>query len=142
MYNGILPLLIRIKAHQTGIIVLILVLICFSCVSVVLFNLQADVQVTFGISDFQKAQVLDPSWTDPQILCRKKGASVEGGLGPFGLLVLASKGLQEYTAVFFRIFKAHNHKYNNKYLVLMCSDQSRSLSFSLSPSYRSIYQYI
>ncbi|KAF3451458.1 hypothetical protein FNV43_RR07553 [Rhamnella rubrinervis] len=68
-----------------------------------------------------KEELLDPSWTDPQILCSQNGASVKGGLGPFGLLVLASKGLKEYTAVFFRIFKAPN-----KHAVLMCSDQSRS----------------
>ncbi|CAB4302902.1 unnamed protein product [Prunus armeniaca] len=83
---------------------------------------QADVDITFEISDFKKAEVLDPSWTDPQLLCSQKDASVKGGLGPFGLLVLASKGLKEYTAVFYRIFKGHN----NKYVVLLCSDQSRS----------------
>ncbi|KAM6601632.1 hypothetical protein CsatA_021241 [Cannabis sativa] len=83
--------------------------------------LQADVEVSFKVSGFEKAEKLDPSWTDPQMLCSRKGASVKGGLGPFGLYVLASKGLEEYTAVFFRIFKS-----NEKYVVLMCSDQSRS----------------
>lgn len=82
---------------------------------------QADVEITFGISDFKKAEVLDPSWTDPQLLCSRKSATVKGNLGPFGLYVLASKGLKEYTAVFYRIFKA-----NNKYVVLLCSDQSSS----------------
>ncbi|XP_021812647.1 beta-fructofuranosidase, insoluble isoenzyme CWINV1-like isoform X1 [Prunus avium] len=82
---------------------------------------QADVEITFGISDLKKAEVLDPSWTNPQLLCSQKGASVKGGLGPFGLLVLASKGLKEYTSVFYRIFKDHN-----KHVVLLCSDQSRS----------------
>ncbi|KAF3450596.1 hypothetical protein FNV43_RR06685 [Rhamnella rubrinervis] len=82
---------------------------------------QADVEISFEVAGLGKAEVLDPSWTDPQSLCSQKGASVKGGLGPFGLLVLASKGLEEYTAVFFRIFKAPN-----KYVVLMCSDQSRS----------------
>lgn len=90
--------------------------------------LQADVEITFGLNDFKKAEVLDPSWTDPQLLCSQKSATVKGSLGPFGLYVLASKGLKEYTAVFYRIFKA-----NNKYVVLLCSDQSRSLSLSLSP---------
>ncbi|XP_062013968.1 beta-fructofuranosidase, insoluble isoenzyme CWINV1-like [Rosa rugosa] len=85
---------------------------------------QADVEITFAISDLKKAEVFDPSWTDPQILCSKKGASVKGDLGPFGLLVLASKGLKENTALFYRIFKSQNN--NNKYVVLMCSDQSRS----------------
>ena len=93
--------------------------------------LQADVIITFEISELSKAEVLDPSWTDPQLLCSRKGASVKGGIGPFGLLVLASKGLQEYTAVFYRIFKSHN-----KYVVLMCSDQSRSLSLSLLPNFK------
>ncbi|KAM4110924.1 hypothetical protein ACJW30_05G029000 [Castanea mollissima] len=82
---------------------------------------QADVVISFKVSDLGKAEVLDPSWTNPQALCSKKSASVKGSLGPFGLLVLASKGLQEYTAVFYRIFKGQN-----KYVVLMCSDQSRS----------------
>ncbi|XP_052481711.1 beta-fructofuranosidase, insoluble isoenzyme CWINV1 [Gossypium raimondii] len=82
---------------------------------------QADVDISYKISDFEKAEVLNPSWTNPQLLCSQKGASVKGGVGPFGLLVLASKGLTENTAVFFRIFKGQN-----KYVVLMCSDQSRS----------------
>ncbi|XVF26956.1 hypothetical protein REPUB_Repub14bG0065000 [Reevesia pubescens] len=83
---------------------------------------QADVDISFEINHFEKAEVLKPSWTNPQLLCSQKGASVKGSLGPFGLLVLASKGLKENTAVFFRIFKDHK----NKYVVLMCSDQSRS----------------
>ncbi|XP_015890714.3 beta-fructofuranosidase, insoluble isoenzyme CWINV1 [Ziziphus jujuba] len=82
---------------------------------------QADIEISFKITGFEKAEVLDPSWKDPQIICSQKGASVKGALGPFGLLVLASNGLEEYTAVFFRIFKA-----DNKYVVLFCSDQSRS----------------
>ncbi|KAJ8755872.1 hypothetical protein K2173_024417 [Erythroxylum novogranatense] len=82
---------------------------------------QADVEISFQVSDFSKAEILDPSWSNPQLLCSRKGASVKGSLGPFGLLVLASKDLQEYTAVFFRIFKS-----KDKHVVLMCSDQSRS----------------
>ncbi|KAE8715110.1 Beta-fructofuranosidase, insoluble isoenzyme CWINV3 [Hibiscus syriacus] len=82
---------------------------------------QADVDVSFQITSFDNAEVLKPSWTNPQLLCSQQGASVKGGLGPFGLLVLASRGLSENTAVFFRIFKGQN-----KYMVLMCSDQSRS----------------
>lgn len=80
---------------------------------------QADVEISFDVNEFGKGEVLD-QWVDPQILCSRKGAAVKGGLGPFGLLVFASRGLQEYTAVFFRIFR-----YQNKNLVLMCSDQSR-----------------
>lgn len=85
-------------------------------------TLQADVEISFKIKDLKNVEKLEPSWTNPQLLCSKKGASVNGGLGPFGLMTLASKGLEEYTAVFFRIFKAYH---TNKFVVLMCSDQSR-----------------
>ncbi|RYR40374.1 hypothetical protein HN51_027218 [Arachis hypogaea] len=81
---------------------------------------QADVEISFKINKIGDAEELN-SWVDPQILCSQKGSSVRSGLGPFGLVVLASKGLQEYTSVFFRIFK-----YQNENLVLFCSDQSRS----------------
>ncbi|CAI0473333.1 unnamed protein product [Linum tenue] len=83
---------------------------------------QADVEISFGKLDLSKAEKLDPSWTDPQALCTRKGASVRGALGPFGLLVLGSKCMQEYTAVFFRVFQGHD----GKPVVLMCSDQSKS----------------
>ncbi|KEH18387.1 putative beta-fructofuranosidase [Medicago truncatula] len=81
---------------------------------------QADVEISFEVNNIREAEVLD-KWTDPQILCSQKGTSVKSGLGPFGLLVFASKGLQEFTSVFFRIFI-----YQQKNLVLFCSDQSRS----------------
>nr|AFD62258.1 acid invertase [Kummerowia stipulacea] len=81
---------------------------------------QADVEISFQVNNLREAEVLD-YWTDPQILCSKKGSAVKVGLGPFGLLVFASKGLHEYTSVFFRIFKQQN-----KNLVLLCSDQSSS----------------
>ncbi|CAN0881698.1 Beta-fructofuranosidase, insoluble isoenzyme CWINV1 [Linum grandiflorum] len=83
---------------------------------------QADVEIFFGKLDLSKAEKLDPSWTNPQLICSQKGASVRGGLGPFGLLVLGSKSLEEYTAIFYRIFIANT----GKHVVLMCSDQSRS----------------
>ncbi|THG19704.1 hypothetical protein TEA_004349 [Camellia sinensis var. sinensis] len=83
---------------------------------------QADVEISFEVLEIEKAEIIDPSWTNPQLLCRQMDASVEGGLGPFGLKVLASKDFIEHTSVFFRIFKAQN----NKHVVLMCSDQSRS----------------
>ncbi|KAK6911901.1 Glycosyl hydrolase family 32, C-terminal [Dillenia turbinata] len=84
-------------------------------------TVQADVEAVFEISDFRKAEVFDPSWTNPQLLCSQKGTTAKGTLGPFGLLVLASDKLEEYTAVFFRVFKSQE-----KYVVLLCSDQSRS----------------
>ncbi|XP_043720624.1 beta-fructofuranosidase, insoluble isoenzyme CWINV1-like [Telopea speciosissima] len=82
---------------------------------------QADVEVSFALSTLEKAENMDPSWKNPQLLCSQKGASVKGSIGPFGLLVLASEGLEEQTSIFFRVFKDQE-----KYVVLMCSDQSRS----------------
>ncbi|KAG9135719.1 hypothetical protein Leryth_002438 [Lithospermum erythrorhizon] len=78
------------------------------------------------IDDVSKgwSEPFDPSWDmhDAQKLCSQKGSTVEGGLGPFGLLTLASEKLEEYTPVFFRIFKAQD----NKHVILMCSDASSS----------------
>ncbi|KAL6575030.1 Invertase [Orobanche minor] len=84
---------------------------------------QADVDVTFSFDSLDKAEIFDPSWDryDGQKLCSQKGSTVEGGLGPFGLLTLASQNLEEYTPVFFRVFKAQD-----EHLVLLCSDASRS----------------
>ncbi|XP_031264505.1 beta-fructofuranosidase, insoluble isoenzyme 1-like isoform X2 [Pistacia vera] len=86
---------------------------------------QADVEVTFSFPSLDKAEPFDPSWVDAEKLCGKKGSTVKGGVGPFGLLTLASEKLEEYTPVFFRIFKAPN-----KHVVLMCSDATSS---SLKP---------
>nr|AFV59226.1 cell wall invertase CcwINV [Elsholtzia haichowensis] len=77
---------------------------------------QADVEISFEMSTFKNVEELDPRWSDPQAICSKNGA----GKG-FGLPVLASKKLEEYTAVYLRVFRA-----KNRYVVLMCSDQSRS----------------
>ncbi|XP_011094303.1 beta-fructofuranosidase, insoluble isoenzyme 1-like [Sesamum indicum] len=84
---------------------------------------QADVDVTFSFDNLDKAEPFDPSWDryNAQKLCSQKGSTVEGGLGPFGLLTLASENLEEYTPVFFRVFKDQE-----KHLVLLCSDASRS----------------
>ncbi|PKA65390.1 Beta-fructofuranosidase, insoluble isoenzyme 3 [Apostasia shenzhenica] len=83
----------------------------------------ADVEVVFDVSSsLGKAEVFDPAWKDPQKLCMQKGGDEKGGLGPFGLYVLATGDLVERTAVFFRIFKT---KYD-KHVVLMCQDPSRS----------------
>ncbi|KAL4039392.1 hypothetical protein IC575_003044 [Cucumis melo] len=84
---------------------------------------QADVEISFKVENFKKAEILKPEWKDPQLLCSQKGTSTtkSGSVGPFGLLVLASNDLKEYTSVSFRVFKGQH-----KYVVLMCSDQSRS----------------
>jgi beta-fructofuranosidase len=76
---------------------------------------QADLEVVFEIPNLEEAETLDPKWLlDPRGLC---GASMHGGVSPFGLLVMASGDLEEHTAVFFRVFK---HLYT--YKVLMCTD--------------------
>ncbi|XP_033508083.1 beta-fructofuranosidase, insoluble isoenzyme 1-like isoform X1 [Nicotiana tomentosiformis] len=84
---------------------------------------QADVEVTFSFSSLDKAEPFDPSWADlyAQDVCAIKGSTVPGGLGPFGLATLASQNLEEYTPVFFRVFKAQEN-----FKVLMCSDATRS----------------
>nr|QNU13186.1 cell-wall invertase [Paeonia suffruticosa] len=82
---------------------------------------QADVEVTFKIPSLEKAEPFDPSWVNAQELCAHKGSHVQGGVGPFGLLTLASKNLEEYTPVFFRVFKS-----KDKHVVLMCSDATSS----------------
>uniref|UniRef100_A0A5B7B5E7 Putative beta-fructofuranosidase, insoluble isoenzyme 1-like n=1 Tax=Davidia involucrata TaxID=16924 RepID=A0A5B7B5E7_DAVIN len=82
---------------------------------------QADVEVTFSFSSLDKAEPFDPSWVNAQDLCGQKGSTVQGGVGPFGLLTLASEKLEEYTPVFFRVFKA-----TDKHVVLMCSDATSS----------------
>ncbi|XP_009804784.1 beta-fructofuranosidase, insoluble isoenzyme 1-like [Nicotiana sylvestris] len=84
---------------------------------------QADIEVTFSFSSLDKAEPFDPSWADlyAQDVCAIKGSTIQGGLGPFGLATLASQNLEEYTPVFFRIFKAQQN-----YKVLMCSDATRS----------------
>ncbi|KAI4310562.1 hypothetical protein MLD38_035531 [Melastoma candidum] len=82
---------------------------------------QADVEVVFSFSSLDAAEPFDDSWVNAEDLCGLKGADVPGGLGPFGILTLASDMLEESTPVFFRIFKAEN-----KHVVLMCSDAKRS----------------
>jgi beta-fructofuranosidase len=83
---------------------------------------QADVSISFKLEDLKEAEVLDTASVDPQALCTERGASSKGAFGPFGLLAMASKDLEEQTAIFFRVFQNQNGRYS----VLMCSDLSRS----------------
>ncbi|KAJ1423432.1 Glycosyl hydrolase family 32, N-terminal [Sesbania bispinosa] len=82
---------------------------------------QADIEVVFELPEVGSAESLDVSGVDPQLLCSEEYVSRSGIIGPFGLSALASEDLREQTAVFFRIYKS-----SNKYIGLMCSDQSRS----------------
>ncbi|KAF7818805.1 beta-fructofuranosidase, insoluble isoenzyme 1-like [Senna tora] len=84
---------------------------------------QADVEVTFTFPSLERAEPFNPRWVKPQDICAEKGSKIVGGVGPFGLLALASEKLEEFTPVFFRIFKAPN-----KHVVLLCSDASSSSS--------------
>lgn len=76
-------------------------------------------EVSFDLPNLNETESIDLNLVDPQFICQK-GASLTGKVGPFGLLALASRGLTEQTAIFFRIFSSQD-----KYVVLMCSDQSR-----------------
>ncbi|KAG0525693.1 hypothetical protein BDA96_06G078600 [Sorghum bicolor] len=94
---------------------------------------QADVEVSFEVSPsaLAGAERLDPALADDaERLCGVKRADVKGGVGPFGLWVLASANLKERTAVFFRVFKAAAGS-SNKHVVLMCTDPTKS---SLNPN--------
>ncbi|KAG5556537.1 hypothetical protein RHGRI_006963 [Rhododendron griersonianum] len=91
-------------------------------------GVQADVEVTFTFPSLDKAEKFDPSWAamDAEQLCSHKGSTNKGGVGPFGLLTLASKDLSEYTPVFFRVFRGEE----DKHVVLMCSDATRLITRS------------
>jgi hypothetical protein len=84
--------------------------------------------VTFDVPSLDKAEPFDSTYMyDAQAFCKIKGADVKGGVGPFGLYVLASSDLRERTAVFFRVFKSEN-----KHIVLMCNDPTQYVFFLLS----------
>jgi beta-fructofuranosidase len=88
--------------------------------------MQADVEVSFEVSPaaLAGAETLDPALAyDAEKLCGVKRADVRGGVGPFGLWVLASANRKERTAVFFRVFKPAAG--SDKPVVLMCTDPTK-----------------
>uniref|UniRef100_A0A7N0UUB2 Beta-fructofuranosidase n=1 Tax=Kalanchoe fedtschenkoi TaxID=63787 RepID=A0A7N0UUB2_KALFE len=91
---------------------------------------QADVEITFEFprSSLKNAEEFEDGWEklDALDICKKKGANVKGGVGPFGLVTLASQNLEELTPVSFRIFR---DTARDKYITLMCSDATRSSLF-------------
>ncbi|KAE8805201.1 Beta-fructofuranosidase, insoluble isoenzyme 4 [Hordeum vulgare] len=102
-------------------------------------SFQADVEIDFELTSIDKADPFDPSWLlDVEKHCREAGASVNGGIGPFGLVVLASDNMEEHTAVHFRVYKSEQ-----KYMILMCSDlRSSSLRAGLyTPAYGGFFEY-
>ncbi|XBI44241.1 hypothetical protein VPH35_108902 [Triticum aestivum] len=85
-------------------------------------TLQADVEIEFEPGTMDEADAFDPSWLlDTEKHCREADASAPGGLGPFGLVVLASDDMEEHTAVHLRVYKS-----KHKHMILMCSDLRRS----------------
>jgi beta-fructofuranosidase len=86
-----------------------------------IWTFKVDVELLFDLPELENGEWLeDPSEVDPQLLCSKQYESRSGKIGPFGLLALASKDLTEQTAVFFQIYRT-----SNRFVCLMCSDQSR-----------------
>ncbi|XP_048572992.1 beta-fructofuranosidase, insoluble isoenzyme 4-like isoform X2 [Triticum urartu] len=85
-------------------------------------TLQADVEIDFELTSIDDAEPFDPSWLlDAPKQCREADASVHGGIGPFGLVILASDNMEEQTVVHFRVYKSQE-----KYMILMCTDLRRS----------------
>ncbi|CAN4118251.1 unnamed protein product [Withania somnifera] len=66
-----------------------------------------DVEVTFSFSSLENVEEFEPSWADlyAQDVCAIRSSTVQGGLGPFGLLTLSSENLEEYTPVFFECLR-------------------------------------
>jgi hypothetical protein len=89
------------------------------------------------VSSLAKAEPFDPSYAnDAQKLCGVMGADVKGGVGPFGLWVLASADLRERTAVFFRVFMDGYGKPK----VLVCTDPTKYGQQTAHPIMSSISQ--
>ncbi|XP_045085339.1 beta-fructofuranosidase, insoluble isoenzyme 4 isoform X1 [Aegilops tauschii subsp. strangulata] len=89
-------------------------------------TLQADIEIDFELTSIDDADPFNPSWLfDTEKHCQEADASVHGGIGPFGLVILASDNMEEHTVVHFRVYKSQKN-----YMILMCSDLRRS---SLTP---------
>ncbi|XP_057534914.1 beta-fructofuranosidase, insoluble isoenzyme 1-like [Amaranthus tricolor] len=95
---------------------------------------QADIEIMFKIPSLRKAEAFNPKWVNPEDVCAQKGTIVRGGVGPFGILALTSQNFEEYTPVFFSIFKSHN----NNHTVLMCSGGASS-SLTVKELYKPIF---
>ncbi|KAK4764646.1 hypothetical protein SAY86_025736 [Trapa natans] len=72
---------------------------------------QADIDISFQVKNFEKAQNFDSGHAHPQDLYTHMVASAKGAIGPFGIMALAFENLEEYTSVFFRILKDHNNSH-------------------------------
>jgi beta-fructofuranosidase len=84
------------------------------------------VEIDFELTSINDADPFDPSWLlDAEKHCREADASAHGGVGPFGLVILASDNMEEHTVVHFRVYKSQEN-----YMILMCSDLRRLVFFS------------
>lgn len=92
--------------------------------------------MTFSFKSLDNVESFDPSWADydAQKLCGIRGSTVQGGLGPFGLVTLASTNLEEFTPVSFRVFKDQD-----KYKVLMCSDATLYVCLTTNLNFLLLY---
>ncbi|CAM0885399.1 unnamed protein product [Alopecurus aequalis] len=102
-------------------------------------TLQSDVEVDFELASIDNADMFDPSWLlDVEKHCREAGASVPGGIGPFGLVVLASDNMDEHTTVHFRVYKSQKN-----YMILMCSDlrMSSKKPGLYTPAYGGFFEF-
>ncbi|KAH7331169.1 hypothetical protein KP509_20G018500 [Ceratopteris richardii] len=82
---------------------------------------QWDIELTFENPISNHGHLDHMLDTDEPYFCGAGSAAKQGYYGPFGLLVLASDGLQEQTAVYFYITTL-----NGKPAAVACNDQSRS----------------
>ncbi|KAE8809610.1 Fructan 1-exohydrolase [Hordeum vulgare] len=72
-----------------------------------IFLKRADVEIDFELASIDEADPFDPSsLLDPEKHCGEAGASVPGGIGPFGLVILASDNMDEHTEVYYRVYKS------------------------------------
>ncbi|KAI3742363.1 hypothetical protein L1987_60043 [Smallanthus sonchifolius] len=72
---------------------------------------QADVEVTFTFSSLDEAETFDPEWSKlPSENLEMEICGIRG-TKQGGLLTLASKKLEEYTPVFFRVFQTSDDKH-------------------------------
>uniref|UniRef100_A0A0D9VGN6 beta-fructofuranosidase n=1 Tax=Leersia perrieri TaxID=77586 RepID=A0A0D9VGN6_9ORYZ len=87
---------------------------------------QADMKVSFEVSELEKEESRS---NDTRKLCGHKSAVVKrgGGMGPFGLWIWSSTGLDGKTTIFFIFFR---DGYNNL-IVLICANHIKCSNISI-----------
>lgn len=88
-----------------------------------IFLLQVDIVAEFEVDEEAMKRV---AGSDETYDCSGSGgAAIRGALGPFGLTVLANKGLTEHSPVYFYISKDTKGNFQT----FFCADHSRWRSF-------------